>query len=268
MIILGQKSPVILDKEKHEYWLDSKPLKSISKILDSLEPDVDFDKIAGMIGKRDAGQNASQEKIDEEIKKIKDEWEQTKQDSLNHGAQIDGLFELAIKGYIPEEIKTIFNEFYERFGLRHYYKHFPKQILYDETAGTAGESDLILQRQRTNNSFIDIVDYKTGLKNKIRFDSISRKDPEKWKHYNRKFKEPVSHLECCSYTRDALQLSFYAWMLEHSSEYRIGRLAIIFVSDEIEIIPIPYLRNEVMDILVHEQIFIKDTVGEIIQSDW
>lgn len=134
-----------------------------------------------------------------------------------------------------------------------------EQIVYDLQSMIAGKADLIMIR-KTKNLIIDIDDFKTNLFKGIVFDSITWKD-EKPKHNSKFLLPPLDHIEDCTYNKDVLQLSIYAYLCETLFDAKIGRLGIrwLEISESEDIIsipyiPVPYMRGEVMRIVLeHSQ---------------
>ncbi len=116
---------------------------------------------------------------------------------------------------------------------------YSEVLLYSIEHGLAGMADLIIHRPETNS--ISAKDFKTN--------GILKKDG-----YNgAKMKPPVSHLPDANLSIYQLQLSLYCYLLELKGFNVLENdLEIYWVNPEtrkIEIIPIPYLRAEVIDLL-------------------
>jgi len=64
---------------------------------------------------------------------------------------------------------------------------------------------------------------------------------------------PFDHLEDCNYIHYSLQLSMYAFMSQLTWGCRIGKLAILYIDNDLKlnIYPIPYMRLEAKLLLEH-----------------
>jgi len=178
------------------------------------------------------------------------EWDQKRDSSIDRGESIHKAIEVYLKtGNKKEEFPEVIN--FIRDLVKPYYRFYPETILYEQTSRVAGQTDLVIQRQKSNDSLFDFYDYKTNESKGIQFDSIGRKqDPIR--HYNRMFLAPLDHLEDCNYNLYALQLSLYAYLAQVTYGIKIGRLAIIFINNEMKInlYPVPYLKLEAIYLLV------------------
>ena len=97
---------------------------------------------------------------------------------------------------------------------------------------------------------MDLKEEKGGQVNI--FDFKTNKEIEFTSKYNKRLFHPISHLEDCNYNKYALQLSFYAYLSELNAE-RIGRLALLWINDNDEIItyPVPYMKETIKAIIDH-----------------
>jgi hypothetical protein len=134
-------------------------------------------------------------------------------------------------------VEDIFGDVYETDG-------YNELICFNKEKGICGTSDYVVFRE---NSF-DISDFKTNKK--FNFEN----------QYDDKFLlEPVSHLPNSEYFIYALQLSFYANMIEKLTGLTCGFLNIYWLKRQIDTktlfkakwlnYTVPYLKKEVETIL-------------------
>jgi len=145
---------------------------------------------------------------------------------------------------------------------------YPEFMVYLRTEGLIGQSDL----PEVLNSVVSIIDYKTNKE-------IKTEGFTNWEGMTTMMKDPVSHLEDCNFNHYALQLSLYLYMiLRQNPNLKVGDLIIHHVMFEEEpepdeygypitklsptgdpivrelvIYKMPYLKNEVMQILKHRK---------------
>jgi hypothetical protein len=141
---------------------------------------------------------------------------------------------------------------------------YPEHMVYLKSAGICGQSD----RVEVVNDTVDIIDYKTNKK-------IDAESFKSWEGVSKRMLGPLSHLDDCNLNHYNLQLSIYMYIiLKHNPNLKPGKLIIHHIKFEEEdftdqygypviklsstgdpivkeVIPyeLPYLKNEVMDIL-------------------
>lgn len=215
---LNKETHTYEDKEKNKYT-------SVSRILNSLEPPFDPH---GFITKR----VAIRDKIS--IEEVQNNWKALADASLKKGTLVhDILSNYIIDRKRPVKFKTLITHFKD---LKIPGKLLSEQILFNKENLIAGTADLIADYKK----FLHLYDFKTS------------KNIDFFSKYGETMLKPMSHLSHCNYNRYALQLSFYAWMLEQRGE-RIGKLGIIKISDDgMEMIPCNYMKFEVEKILSSE----------------
>lgn len=248
-MMLGIDNTITFKSDTHQYFDNTgAEYKSVTRILNSLK--IPFDKkIAGYMAitiAKETGVSVEQARIT-----LLAEWEQKGDSSRTHGTLIHNAIESYLKkGKSPIEMPDVIA--YMRDLVRPYYRYYSETILYDQTNKIAGQTDLIIQRQKSEDSLYDFYDYKTNESKGIQFDSISRK-AESLKHCNRNLLSPLSHLEDCNYTLYSLQLSIYAYLAQVTYGINVGRLGIIFISKNFQItsIPVPYMKMEAQLVVEH-----------------
>ena len=141
---------------------------------------------------------------------------------------------------------------------------YPEHMVYLKSAGICGQSDLV----EVVNNTVHITDYKTNKK-------IDRESFKNWEGISKKMLGPVSHMDDCNLNHYNLQLSIYMYIiLKHNPNLKAGKLIIHHITFEeedakdefgypiikvsvegdpiirdIEIVELPYLKREVLDIL-------------------
>ena len=222
----------------HTFSLGGYGLTSVSKMLSSYEEEFDAPSISFFMARSDLRKavgwktKGDPEPTDNDIAvrqaEILSEWDSRRDEAADHGNKVHNMFEKFLtKGEVVFSgtrtfLQTVKNE-YDQI-----YKEYACELMMcDPDAGMAGITDWAGVRN-CKELVIDIDDFKTNLFKGIVFDSISRKEG-KIKHYNRYLKPPLNHLEQCNYTKYALQLSCYGYMLEKQLNARIGRLRIFWV---------------------------------------
>ena len=260
------------DSTSHVYKVGGEIYPSVTKILSSLEPEFDAEKISFFVARKKVREMVGWKKDDPEVdenlvmqaqQQVLKEWEDKRNGAAEHGTGIHSIMEDAVNLHVlPSEdtdpnglVRRIIMEYADR------YEEVQAEVrIFSQTFGIAGTTDLAGFR-KTKTRILDIEDFKTNLHKGIQFDSISRKDG-KVKHENRFFNEPVTHLELCNYNKYSLQLSIYAYLFEQWFGCQIGRLAIRWLSCsqqtddngivflESNYIPVPYMRNEAVNILI------------------
>ena len=234
-MIFGTDNNVVFDPGPHTYTnSDGREFRSVSRILNSIEIPFDAQAVSLAMSKGDKRRQAQ----------LLAEWKKKGQDSLDKGNFIhDNLEEYHKLGTCDEKLKDVVEQIKPLYSK--YYRVYSEVMLSDQEYAVAGQTDLVVQRQRSDKSLFDFYDYKTNQSKGIEFDSIRRKkDP--WQHYNKFFLPPLDHLEDCNYTRYSLQLSIYAYLAQRQYGINIGRLALIFIDNDlqVQIHPVAYLRFE------------------------
>lgn len=271
IVLFNNDRTVRFEEKKHQYFNDSTgdELTSVSRVIQSVSVPFDREGISRIMAKGDP----------EKQKEILAEWDAKKDSSIDRGNWIhDALEKYAIDGSIEPELKHVAKQV--RPILKEAYRFFPEALIYSMHYRAAGQSDLVVQRQRSEKSVFDFYDYKTNESKGIEFDSVSRKkDPVN--HYNRFLLPPLDHLEDCNYNKYALQLSIYAFMAQTTYGIKVGKLKILFIDNDLVLhqLPVPFLKMEAKALLEHhrnlksipEAIKISDPMTDLEmkkQNDW
>lgn len=94
------------------------------------------------------------------------------------------------------------------------------------------------------------VDKKTG--GLILVDYKTNSDIHKSERYAKPMKAPLGHLKDCAISHYYIQLSLYKYFIEEYAKLEIQDMFIVYMSENIdnyEIIKMPYLKDEVVEIL-------------------
>jgi hypothetical protein len=223
-----------LEKEKHQYFCgDGHEYMSVSSILSKIKPKFDLEN--------KAMEYALRRKIS--VESVLEKWDEKKKTGLNYGTEIhENVENYFLKNEILNEryryvIEDIYSKVYRDGGHN-------ELICFDKHKKICGTSDYVHFR----GNYFDISDFKTNVK--FNFEN----------QYEDKFLlEPVSHLPNSEYFIYALQLSFYAYMIENLTDLKCGFLNIYWLKRQLDTSTIfkakwmkytvPYLKSEVEDIL-------------------
>jgi hypothetical protein len=229
----GVKVP-FLEKEKHQYFCgDGHEYMSVSSILSKIKPKFDLENKALAYALR--------KKVS--VDSVLEKWDEKKKTGLNYGTDIhENVESFFIDGKIlNERYKTVMEDIYDKVYREGGYNEL---ICFDKKRKICGTSDYVHFRE----NYFDISDFKTNVK--FNFEN----------QYEDKFLlEPVSHLPNSEYFIYALQLSFYAYMIENLTNLKCGFLNIFWLKRQLDTktifkakwmkYTVPYLKTEVEDIL-------------------
>ena len=229
----GEDIP-FLKKEDHTYFdADKNQYKSVSSILSLIKPKFNLEQ--------KALDYASKRNMDvDDVLKL---WEEKKNAGLNYGTTIHENIEAYFKEKktIDERYSDVVREVYK---LVYQSKGYNELICFDKHKKICGTADYVV----FDENVFTISDFKTNLK----FNFVNA--------FEDKFLlNPVSHLPNSEYFIYALQLSFYAYMIEKLTGSKCYSLNIYWLKREIDIkdifkakwlrYTVPYLKKEVEDVL-------------------
>lgn len=242
--IIGKDNWVYMKEDTHQYFtLNGDEYASFSSVKKSIQMPFDSHGMSMRMATNELGKGASSEDIALRAKTIQKEWKGLGDSASEHGKTIHkALEDYSNTGTCPDKYKNMCKLIFTLFAGSRY--HFNELIVYSEEHRVAGTFDKGTIRN-SNQTILDIYDYKTNERNGILYDSIKRTATES-KHYNRYYLGPFSHIEQCNYYDYCLQLSSYGYMAETTYKIKIGRLGIIYISPELipRLIPVPYMREE------------------------
>ena len=110
---------------------------------------------------------------------------------------------------------------------------------------------------------VDLIDYKTN--------SILKgyNDDEKNRRYTKKMKVPLHKIDDDAIHHYYIQLSIYKYLIEKYTNIKIANLIIVYMSENIEnyeIIDIPYLKEEVEEILENRRVKNMNGMGVLLMG--
>lgn len=249
---------ITLHAETHTYRnRNGDQYLSVSKLLEKLKNKFDSEKISYFSAKKrlkEKEEELTEEMVLDMQQAILKEWSDKAKTATDHGTRIHLIMETYLKN------NTILDKTLESMilGVSKYFDKYSstsqEQILSLEEYRIAGTSDSVCFRTKGNRGVVDILDFKTN--EEISF----------YSKYDNFLKDPVSHIEECSYSVYCLQLSFYALMVELTHKRKIGQLAIIHIPKDCpenhNMISIPYMKWECLAILEKYREEILMDVGE------
>ncbi len=220
---------VSLDSKSHIYSdIYGNRYDSVSHVLHSFERPFQADLIAGLVAKRDSRPK------DEVLA----EWSQNQTKAAVHGTRIHSAVELFEQNQTIRPEDEDLRPMLENLSVDHqgYHRILSEVILYDPDYKIAGTTDRLLYLTKSPKSVIDIEDFKTNLSRGIQYSNPRREY----------LLGPLAHLQNCNFNIYALQLSAYAYMLNKMTDRKIGRLTLVYLTDQsFQKIPVPYMRYEI-----------------------
>lgn len=192
------------------------------------------------------------------VEELLEEWEEIKQ----RGIRVHGR--LQSKAEELDNVETYYRTFeYNKEGERVYTapekdeklendKIYLERPIFSHKQGLLGYPDRIDVVKNT----IHLQEYKTW--DELRRTSVTKVGNKVIRY---KMKRPVSHIDDCNFQDAVLQLSIYMYLLwENNRHLKVGKLEIrhITLNDSEDIIgediyEVPYLRQEVRDMLSHKR---------------
>lgn len=249
---LGVDDEITFKEDTHQYFnRDGKEYKSVSKAYKSVQTPFNREFISRNMARGIAAETGGDINLIQA--ELLGEWDGKRDGSSTHGKIIHGGMEDYVrKGIIDPNLKNAIETL--KLIIAGAYRLYPEVILYSHEYEHAGTADLVVQRQKSQNSIYDFFDYKTNKEKGILFDSIGRKN-NVIKHYNKMLLPPLAHLEDCNYILYSLQLSLYALFAELTYGITVGRLAILFIdcNYNLSYIPTVYMKTEAIAIMQHQK---------------
>ena len=252
MQIFNNDDTILFDPDKHRYTTRlGKELTSVTRVIKKIIIPFDRDGISYNMAKQLAYKEGIG--VKEAQKRILDQWDSKLISATNRGNFIhNNLEKYLLTGECDSTLDKAVTQLQSVFKGGH--RYYTEARTYVLSYMVAGMGDLVVQRQRGKQSIYDFYDYKTNEARGIQFDSINRKKTPV-KHYNRFLMSPLDHLEDCNYNHYALQLSLYAFMAQITWGLNIGKLAILYIDNDLKLnqYPVPYMKMEVIALLKHNQ---------------
>lgn len=235
---------IYLDPATHTYYDREGTMKPIScsKFLEKFFPEFDRMKISAACAGKGKYAGMTQ-------KEVLAQWDGSMVESQDHGNYIHNGLEHFGKNFtikpgceeIEPMIRSVFADYVE------YHTRYSEEVLYTKF-GIAGTCDKLFFVSSSANSAFDLEDFKTNLKKGIEF-CPDAKVKEKFCKY------PIEHLSNCNYTKYALQLSMYAYMVEELTGRKCRKLTIRFIPPDDPMqhvkIAVPYMKHEIHAMIHH-----------------
>jgi hypothetical protein len=184
--------------------------------------------------------------------------------ALTYRTQLDQsmLDNSKLRAYMPDIYRTMCDYISKGYIL------YAEVRMYDEDLAISGTCDLMAKK----GDMFDLIDWKTNAKRPMFESGYYRKvwnadrtekiDTGKWVKTDKRFKEPISHIQQCKGNGYNLQLSGYANLLERKGLH-CDKLALVHIArndvdnptlDDItgtETIWLPYMKAEIEDVFNH-----------------
>ncbi len=231
---LSNPKELIFTEKDHTYKVDNMKLTSVTTLLKDYFSPFDAKKIAKKLAMMQKGRNGKKYKLGEEItdedkkKATQKYWKAEWKEASNHGTRIHKGLENAVRSP-KDSMQAIWdNSIEERdtkkmtqgwtFLSLHSDKDtelIPELQLYDLELGLAGTIDLVITKDKKTS----LADWKTNKR-------IDRKG-----YQGAMALPPISELPDCNYSKYALQLGVYAFMLERKG-YLIDKLYLVHLKED------------------------------------
>lgn len=227
-------SRLIFDPESHTYYIDGRPLKSVTTLVEECFPQ--FDALYW------AHRKAPQEGLTPE--ELMAKWEAEACRARDLGTTMHDKIERYYLGEDSGDDTDAYRLFRCFAAVNRLYPFRTEWRIYLEEYGIAGTLDFL---ERTPDGTYNIYDWKRSRKLINRFGMVEATSP-----FRKTGLHPISHLPDCSYYHYALQVSVYRYILEQKYGINVNkmRLGVFHPSySGYYIVDLPYLRNEVISIL-------------------
>jgi hypothetical protein len=237
----------------HSYKIDGKPSAkvSVTGLVGSVKHPFETDKWAAIKAKE----------FDSTPEEVKLVWKKNNELSTFQGstlhAYIDNYYSNKIIPYnknVAESIlgPVLHNKMRENLAklvlqFNQFYNDTKEQILPIKREFVIGDIDgvrvcgmLDMLSYNPQKNVFEIYDFKTN------------KDFNYTTKFNKKYNEPLSHLDDCEFSAYSLQLSLYKYIIEKYTDIRIADLYVVWFSinnETYQLIPLNYLEDEVKVLL-------------------
>ena len=227
-------SRLLFDPESHTYYIEGRPLKSVTTLVEECFPQ--FDALYW------AHRKAPQEGLTPE--ELMAKWEAEACRARDLGTTMHDKIERYYLGEDSGDDTDAYRLFRCFAAVNRLYPFRTEWRIYLEEYGIAGTLDFL---ERTPDGTYNIYDWKRSRKLINRFGMVEATSP-----FRKTGLHPISHLPDCSYYHYALQVSVYRYILEQKYGINVNkmRLGVFYPSySGYYIVDLPYLRNEVISIL-------------------
>lgn len=237
-LLIRKSKRIIFVEDSHKYFVDGKQYQSVTQVLSKYFEEFDSD---GRILKCCAL------KVGKSEEELSAEWEAKGKTARDFGTRVHELAELYLnkfpidydklepkeQKYLRQVSKCMANRFSPDFVVID-----TECLVYSEEYKIAGQIDLMLLDSNGN---VALCDWKTS---KV-IDIIGKG--------SKPCLNPISHLRDTNYTKYALQLSLYSYLLEQWG-LRKGHLFLIHLTEDgYKTYPVGYRKKEIEDILKAER---------------
>jgi len=237
--------PVILEKDTHTYrHRDGGVYSSVSAVRKNVGNPFNKEEIAYVMAVsywKKTEKAFDKKDIVDKQRMILNEWDEKNQYSRDKGTFVDDVISnFLLYGRITEpKIEPLLNAIWKLMA--GYSRRIVKPIVWSDDHEVAGEIDTACERRSKN--IVDFYDYKGCIFKQVEYASKN----------NKFLKEPLAHLEDCSYNDYSLQLSVYALLAEICYKVKPGKLTVIQFFDnewtKYRLIPVPYMKYEAWSLL-------------------
>ena len=227
-------SRLLFDPESHTYYIEGRPLKSVTTLVEECFPQ--FDALYW------AHRKAPQEGLTPE--ELMAKWEAEACRARDLGTTMHDKIERYYLGEDSGDDTDAYRLFRCFAAVNRLYPFRTEWRIYLEEYGIAGTLDFL---ERTPDGTYNIYDWKRSRRLINRFGMVEATSP-----FRKTGLHPISHLPDCSYYHYALQVSVYRYILEQKYGINVNkmRLGVFHPSySGYYIVDLPYLRNEVISIL-------------------
>jgi hypothetical protein len=233
----------------HSYKIDNEPSAkvSVTGLVGSVKQAFEADKWAAIKAKE----------FDSTPEEVKMVWKKNNELSTMQGstlhAYIDNFYSNKVIPYNKHTAESVlgpilhskmrenltvlvsqFSKFYN--DTKKYILPIKREFVVGDIDGTRVCGMLDMLSYNTEKDIFEIYDFKTN------------KDFSYTSRFNKKYNEPLSHLDDCEFNAYSLQLSVYKYIIEKYTDIRIADLYVVWFSvnnSEYQIIPLNYLKDEV-----------------------
>jgi hypothetical protein len=240
--------------KKHSYLINGQPSAkvSVTGLLSKYKPEFEADKWAKI--------KAEQRGITTE--EIKEEWRinnlyATTRGSIFHN-YVENYYDNKVIPYdqstvekdlgsdlhakLREELPDLLKQFNKFYNSNRHLLPIKKELVIGDINDTkiCGMLDMLVYNTKTN--CYEIYDYKTN------------KDIDFTSKFEKKFYEPITHLDVCEFNTYSLQLSLYQYFIEKYTSIKIDGTYVVWFNiknESYKLIPLLNLTKEVQDILTH-----------------
>ena len=253
------KDFVFFEDDHHYEYKGKRVGISVTRLIEEYTNEFDAEAVAERVAIRDG----------KSVQEVLDEWKYKNQFACIKGSTVHEYIQLLFKEEGTYLYKTFANKqqheilaktinnadnFYNDYKdrLEHLADEF---VIGSEEYDVASAIDHLFINKLTGK--LVLVDYKTNS------------DIHKNEKYTKNMKVPLQHLKDTTLNHYYIQLSIYKFIVEKYTNLKIDEMFIVWFSENIEnyeIIEIPYLKNEVREILENRRVENMNGMGVLIMG--